>query len=344
MTTSGNAPTRRRLVLSNGPIRLDLLTNPFGPSIRVQEALAAENDLHLHDPRREQQLRERLAEMVGVPAPWITLVNGIDEAIWTVALAQRGVGPVALFPPTDPGHERIATMAGAEVQQVERSERWQVDIDPKAPGTLTPRALALVQSPNDPTGGLLDATNAIRLSRMCRLVVIDERHGEYTGRSQAPLVREFDNIAVVQSFELWAGLSGLPFAWIVARPPVAAELAACRPSPRIATAAAVAAMATLDDLAYVRATALRIRDEKARLYRTLRKLNIVRPLPSWANFLLVDVERGDAPSLQMELARRDVFVYRPDHPAVAGRLRIAAGTPETTRILRDALIEVARDL
>ena len=339
-----SAPTRRKLVLSGGPIRLDLLTNPFGPSVRVSEALAAEPDLHLHDPRREQALRAQIGAMIGAPAAWITLVNGIDEALWTLFIAQRAHGPVALFPPTDPGHERIARLAGADVVCIERSPRWQAEIDPAEPGALTSSTLALVQSPNDPTGGLLDATNAVRLSRACRLVAIDERHGEYTGRTHVPLVREFDNVVVLQSFETWAGLSGLPFAWIVARPPVTAALAASRPAPRVATAAAIAALATLDDITYVRATAMRIRDEKARLYRTLRKLNIVRPLPSWANFLLVHVERGDASALQMELARRDVFVYRPEHPALDGYLRIAAGTPETTRLLRDALIDIARDI
>jgi len=338
------APERRRLTLAGGPLRLDLLSNPYGPSIRVQEALASEDDLHLHDYQREATLKRRLGEMVGVPHEWIVLTNGADEAILMALLAQRAHGPVVIFPPTDPVQERLARLAGTEAVMMPRSYRFTVDIDASRTAELPRNGLAIVQSPNDPTGTVVSAADLIRLSRASRAVLLDERHGEYSGRSLVPLVREFENLAVVQSLETWAGLAGLPIAYIIARPQLAHTLEAHRPVARVAAAAMIAAHATLDDLVYVRATARRVRDEKAHMHRMLRKLNLLRPLPSWANFILAKIERGNAESIQQDLAARDIFVYRPIDPALDQHLRIAAATPETTRLLKEALVDIALEI
>jgi histidinol-phosphate aminotransferase len=338
------SPERRRLALAAGPIRLDLLPNPHGPSIYVQDALAAADDLHLHDARAEQRLRERLGRLHTVPPDWIVLTNGADEAVMMCMLAQRDWGPAVLFPPTDPAQARLARFAATEVIEERRSSQFTVDVQPHVPQSAPPAAMALVQSPNDPTGTLLAAPDAVRLMRRYRVLVVDERHGEYSGRSLLPLVREFDNIAIIQSFETWAGLAGLPIAYIVTRPALGRQIDAFRPAPRVARAAVVAAHATLDDLAYVRATARRVRDEKSHLFRTLRKLNMLQPLHSWANFLLAQIERGTAEEIQQGLAARDIFVYRPVDPALDHHLRIAAGTPETTRLLKEALIDMSQEL
>ena len=76
----------------------------------------------------------------------------------------------------------------------------------------------------------------------------------------------------------------------------------------------------------------------------LRKLNLLRPLPSWANFVLAKIERGNAESIQQDLAAHDIFVYRPVDPALDQHLRIAAATPETTRLLKEALVEIALEI
>ena len=106
----------------------------------------------------------------------------------------------------------------------------------------------------------------------------------------------------------------------------------------------LAALATLDDLAYVRTTVQLIRQERSRLFRTLRKLNMVQPFPSWANFLLARVQRGDAILLERELAERGILVHRPQQPELTEHLKISAVGPESTLELKRALIEIAATL
>jgi histidinol-phosphate aminotransferase len=338
------AQIARRLPAADGPVRLDLLANPYGPSIRVQEALASADDLHLPQDERVQRLRERLARMVGLAPAWIVMANGIDDLYRRLMIWQLGRSPVATFPPTDSLGARLACQHGFEVVRVFRTNRFMLDLEADR-GALVPEgSVAIVMSPNEPTGTELSSLDAVRLSRTCRLVLIDERHVEYGARTLLPLVREFDNLIVARSFETWAALGGFPFAFAIAPPRLAAQLAECGQTSPIPAGALIAAEATLDDVAYVRATVQRVREEKARLYRMLRKLNMVRPLPSWANFLLARVERGSADRFHRELAERDVHVHLPHQPELDGYLRISGTRPEHTQVLKQALIETAATL
>lgn len=345
MTRGGPGATpSRRVPVVEWPLRLDLLVNPYGPSLRVQEAIAAAADLHLPTGGREAAVRRALAATLGVPPEWLTLTCGIDEALAAILNLRRDGGPVVVFPPHDISHEHPITTLLRKPHTIPRSTRFAVEIDPNARWDLPPTATALVGSPNDPTGTLLSPQDAVRLSRRCALVVVDERHGEYRGRTLLPLVREFDNIVIVQTFETWAGLVGFPFAYAIAPPALAGAIARFRLRRELPAASLIAAEATLADIDYVRAAARRVREEKSRLHRTLRKLNMVRPLPSWANFLLARVERGDAVLFERELAERGILVHLPPQPELRDHLRISAVNPESTLELKRALIEIAADL
>jgi histidinol-phosphate aminotransferase len=326
------------------PLRLDRLENPYGPSIRVQEAIAAAPELGHTDPINERRLLERIAMLHGVQSDWVFLAAGIDELINTLVLWRRQAGPVVHFPPSDPREQRRSALFGADVAMLDRTHRFQAEIDPEQTWPFEAAATAYVMSPNDPTGTVLNQIDAVRLSRRCGLVVVDERHGEYGARTLLPLVREFDNLIVLQSFENWAGLSAFPFAYAIAPPRLIRELLRHRLRMELPTGTVIAAHATLDDLDYVRATAERVREEKARLFRMLRKLNMLRPLPSWANFLLVRIERGEPVLFEQELADRGIRVHRPLQKELDRHLRISAVGPDSTVALKQALVEIAVDL
>ena len=321
--------------------RLDLLVNPLGPSMRVLDAIASNDELHLPREAEGERLRTRLAELHGVPASWIVHGSGIDDLLF--AALRLASGPAMLFPPTDGDHARLAAVAGSDVVDVPRSHRFAIELDPAA-FRAQPDAVALAMSPNDPTGTILSAQDAVRIARKCAYLVVDERHAAYSPRTLIPLVREFENVVVLRTFETWAGLSGFPIAYAIAPPKVTAALCERRFHRLLPGASIVAAHATLDDLTRVLHGVERVRDEKARLYRTLRKLNMIQPYPSWANFLLARVERGDPDHFAAELHRRGLLLHRPAHPTLAGHYRISAVSGEATAALKNALIEIAADI
>jgi histidinol-phosphate aminotransferase len=241
--------------------------------------LTAGDGLHYPAGQAEERLRGSHRHPRRCPARWLVLANGIDEVLGMTLLWRRQRGPVLLFPPHDPADAARCVRYGVPTVGFQRAPSFALELDPDAAADLPPEAMALVTSPNDPTGNLLGAQEAVRLSRACDLVVVDERHGASSGRSLVPLVREFENLIVVQTFETWAGLAGFPVAYAVAPPKLARELAVYRRNEGVAMGAVVAAEATLDDLQRVRATAHWVRQERSRLFRTLRKLNLVAPSP-----------------------------------------------------------------
>lgn len=328
---------KRKALRGEEPIRLDRLANAYGPSIAIGEALASSRLGALDGHLLRSSLRDRIADHLGVAPAWIVLGNGADELVSaSVAVAGRTATDVR-FPPAEPAE--LVADRGRPIE-LRRDGAFRPDVDLESAAELPPACVALVGSPSNPSGTLLPVAEAVRLGRTCATVVVDERHGGYGARSLLPIVREFDNMVLVQSLETWAALEDFPIAWAVGHPRLIELLAREVPQPP-ALGAVLAATATFDDLAWVSGTVRRVREERSRLYRMLRKSNLVQPLPSWANFMLARVERGNAGFVAAELANRAILVARPAAPELAQFLRIGVGKPEHTDRLRQALIEVA---
>jgi len=332
----------RRAALEQTEVRLDLIGNPYGPSFTVLEALAGAEDLHLPAGDRVNTLRRRLATQLGVPENALLLANGIDRLLLDLFVALRGRGPLVVFPPTDPLPARLASVAGLTTLELYRTPRFETGLDAETLAGLPLDWSAFIQSPNDPSGTVLSADEAVWLARSAGVVIVDERHGAYSPRSLLPLAQEFDNVIVVRTFETWAGLAGLPLAYAVIPTRLRTEFSEATLLTPPAMGAVIAALATLDDLPAVMASVRQVRSERARLYRMLRKLNMVSvPYPTWSNFLLVRAERTTAPSLTAAVARRGIRVAAVEDDALRGQtMRISAGLPCQTDLLRRALIEI----
>jgi histidinol-phosphate aminotransferase len=331
--------TRSLTKTASATYRLDLLGNPLLPSLRVYEAMSSEIQLRRPAALLEGALVERIAAMESVPPDWIVIGSGIDDLIVAALRAYGKPNNLVLFPPTDLSVAMHAARLGMTPVLVPRSLQFTSDLDRAGLPAFPPNALTIIQHPNDPTGTPTTVHDAVRMIRRSDLLVIDERHAGYGARSLLPLVREFDRVVVLRTFETWAGLSSLPVSYAIGPPAIVAALNAAILL-RVGAGSLIAAHASLDDARSVNYAVARIKDEKARMYRMLRKLNMVRPMPSWANFVLVRVERGD-PSLYPDaLLKNDIRVHIPEQPELEGYLRISAVSHDATAALRAALIEI----
>jgi histidinol-phosphate aminotransferase len=332
-------PTRSLARTTAATHRLDLLANPLLPSLRVYEALSSDIQLRRPAALLEGALIERIAAMESVPPDWIAIGSGIDDLIVASLRAYGKPNNLVLFPPTDSSVSTHAARLGMMPTLVPRSLQFTSDLDRAGLPAFPPNALTIIQHPNDPTGTPTTVHDAVRMIRRSDLLVIDERHAGYGTRSLLPLVREFDRVVVLRTFETWAGLSSLPISYAIGSPDVVAALNSAIML-RVGAGPLIAAHASLDDARSVNYAVARIKDEKARMYRMLRKLNMVRPMPSWANFVLVRVERGDSSLYPDALLRHDIRVHVPDQPELEGYFRISAVSHDATAALRAALIEI----
>jgi histidinol-phosphate/aromatic aminotransferase/cobyric acid decarboxylase-like protein len=198
--------------------------------------------------------------------------------------------------------------------------------------------IALIESPSDPLGALLRPVDAVRLARACRLVVIDERFSEFGGHSLLGFAREFDNVVILRSFDSWAGLPAYPCGWAVASPGVARLLASglIGPEPE----AMSAAMATLDSAEAMTVTLRLIREERSRLYRSLRKFAAFEPLPSWGPFIAARVGFGLRDEIVAALNARNMVTHAPTEGGLEDYIRFGLGTRSAMEQLYEALRQI----
>jgi histidinol-phosphate aminotransferase len=325
-------------------LRLDSLVNPHAPTDAVAEAIADIDLVSTPDTEIACDLRRRLGRLAGVDERWVVLANGID-ALYEALVAWRvDAGPVAVFPPTHLAELQRVLDLGGEVDVVPRTRSFGLGLS-RSHRRFSERSTSVVMSPNDPTGTLLDLHELVRLSRQSATVVIDERHGAYTPRTTAPLAREFENVVVLQSMEWWGGLQEHPLAWAICPPSVGERLQETLAATPLDRSALVAARATLDDWTWMRHMLRHVTGEKGRLYRQLRKLNMLhQPYPSWANFVLVRFARGGVDYFVPRLEEQGIRVFVPDQDILPDHMRVSAVSAEATDRLKRTLIDIALGL
>lgn len=155
----------------------------------------------------------------------------------------------------------------------------------------------------------------------------------------APVAREFENILVLRSFEIWAGLAHPPISWAFGSSRAFATAGFEEPAPE--SAAIAAARATLDDRDWIDATLRLVRDERSRLYRFLRKLSFISPAPSWGPFVAARVEIGARHRIIEALRERGVYVHAPPQPGLEQFIRFGIGSRREMDRLQFALRDLA---
>ena len=105
-------------------------------------------------------------------------------------------------------------------------------------------------------------------------------------------------------------------------------------------AASLAAVAALEDEAWLRETVGRLVAERERLTREVAVLGWLRPLPSRANFVLCRVVGRPAGAVKRALEAEGVLVRYFDKPGLRDCIRISAGRPEDSDRLLEALKKI----
>jgi histidinol-phosphate aminotransferase len=152
-----------------------------------------------------------------------------------------------------------------------------------------------------------------------------------------PLTGEFDNLVVLRTFSKWAGLAGLRIGYGVFPSQVGDQIWKVKPPFNVNIAGLQAIEASLDDIDYLYSTIQRIKAERNRLFRQLKKIDYLTPYPSQGNFFLCRVDRGDAHDVQLRLSDRGIMVRGYGDPLLRNYLRFTVGKPEDTNRLMTAL-------
>lgn len=319
-------------------IKLDQNENPYGTSLGVFDALASYDHYH-HYPDADQRVaRERLSAYTGAPADRIMLGNGSDELIDMLVLATIEPGDEVIVPmPTFGVYSIKPPLLGGVVKTVERRENFELDVDAILNAVTDRTKLIFLAHPNNPTGNLVTTQQLVRVLRTGALVVVDEAYYEFSDKTLLPMLSEWENMVVLRTFSKWAGLAGLRVGYAIFPQKLSQQMWKIKPPFNVGAAALKAVEAVLDDVDYLQETVSRVRVERGRMYRALRKLNFLEPYPSQANFILCRVTRGDAHDVYRRLREQGILVRSYSDPWLRNFIRISVGRPEDTTALLRAL-------
>lgn len=319
-------------------VKLDQNENPYGTSLRVFDTLATYDHFHQYPDADQRIARERIAAYTGAQADRIMIGNGSDELIDMLVLATIDPGDEVIIPmPTFGVYATRPPLLGGIVKTVDRKADFDLNVDAILNAVTDRTKIIFLAHPNNPTGNLVTNQQLVRVLRTGALVVVDEAYYEFADNTLLPMLGEWENMVVLRTFSKWAGLAGLRVGYAVFPEKLGKEMWKVKPPFNVSAAGLKAVEAVLDDVEYLRETVSRIRVERGRLYRALRKLNFLEPYPSHGNFILCKVTRGDAHDVYRRLRQRGILVRSYSDSWLRDYIRISVGTPEDTTVLLRAL-------
>lgn len=316
------------------PGMLDFAVNvwPGERPAALRAALAAALD----DPRYpdDRGARAALARRHGRTPDEVLALNGATEAFWLLAHALRP-RVVACVHPSFTEPEAALRACGADVIAVARDPRdWSFE-----PAAVPPEAeVVVLGNPNNPTGALDAPETVLALLRPGRLVIVDEAFMDFVpGEGPSLAGRRCEGLVVVRSAtKLWS-LAGVRAGYLLGPPSLVARLQAHRQPWSVNALALAALIVCARDAATRHRVAWEVAAARAALLARLSALPGVRPWPSVANFLLLEVPDGPATIAGLRAAGIAVRPAASFPGLTEDHVRVAVRCPADNERLAEAL-------
>jgi histidinol-phosphate aminotransferase len=281
------ATAPRRPLVAPGLIRLNYNENPFGPAASAKTAMrAATEHAFRYADAEERELLAAIAAREGCRPEQIVLGAGSGE-ILDVAGFHFGFdkGEIVAANPSYMALLNAADRVGGRAVRVPLNARLEHDLPAMAAAVNERTTLIYLVNPNNPTGTVCDAQELrdfVRAQSQRTTVFIDEAYLEmsddFAGRTCAPLVQEGCNVVVARTFSKIFGLAGMRLGYAVMPAKLATTLRA-RMTGSLSVVTIAAALASLQDHAYVAATRAQIAAGRDAFLAEVRALGRTSAVP-----------------------------------------------------------------
>jgi histidinol-phosphate aminotransferase len=332
--------------LKPGAIKLASNENPLGASPLAVEAVRESlSRVHLYPDALADRLREKLAEKRGIEPNQIIVGNGSDEVILFIAGAVIESGTNAVTSHTTFSEYTFAvTLFGGSMKYA-----------PLADGRFDLAALrglidkntrvVFLCNPNNPTGTYFTSDELETfLDKVPSdvLVVLDEAYHEYVRASDYPdavtLIGRYPNLMVLRTFSKIYGLAGLRVGYGISSEAVISALRKTKEPFNVNLIGQTAALAALDDAAFV-SRSIEVNEEgKAYLYRAFDELGL-EYYRTEANFVCVKlgIDANTAFKRIMELG---VTIRPLGSFGLHDTIRVTVGTADQNRMFVSCLTKL----
>ena len=308
---------------------LDANENPYnGPLNRYPDPL-------------QEELKKKIEAVKGIPADYIFLGNGSDEAIDLPfrIFCRPGVDNVVAIEPTYGMYRVCADINDVEYRPVLLDEHFQMKASQLLDACDDRTKLIWICSPNNPTGNSFDREEILQVvDGFQGLVVVDEAYSDFS--RQRPLRFELarhSNLVVLNTMsKAWAS-AAIRLGMAFAQPDIIAVFNKVKYPYNVNLLTQQQAMKALEDPFAIDRWLQLILQERVRMLEAFRLLPICQEVfPTDANFFLARVT--DAQAIYDYLVSRGVIVRNRTRVQLCNNcLRITIGTRTENAELMGAL-------
>jgi histidinol-phosphate aminotransferase len=328
---------------------LHLNESPYPPSPRAIAAFAATaGTLNRYPDIHAAPLAAALAERTGIAADRIIFGCGSDELIHLLCEITLGSGDELVIPaPSFPRYALSARILGATPVRARLDAGGANDAAALARAVSRRARMVFCCTPNPPSGGMMSGSALADLAKDVPdtvLLVVDEAYHEFGHHAGGPdvvaaLRRRRGPWVVLRTFSKAYGLGGARVGYaLCGSDAVADALRKIKMQFNVTGASQAAALAALQDDAYLATTLDAVARERSRLAEGMEALGL-SPFPTAANFVSVRLAMPAAGAVE-ELRKRNILVREWRDPDHLQEIRITVGLPEDTDAVLAALQEI----
>ncbi|MBI3303430.1 MAG: histidinol-phosphate transaminase [Deltaproteobacteria bacterium] len=322
-------------------IKLNSNENPYPPSPHVVAALrhAAGEDLRLYPDPVANRLRDKAAAVYGLNREQILVGNGSDDLLTMLMRTCVGPGDRVAYPfPTYSLYDVLVAMQDGEAVRVP----FPTDFSLPLQLAEVEAKLMILCHPNAPSGTLTPARQVEELAQRVRgILVIDEAYVDFADETALPLLHKYPQMVILRTFSKSFSLAGMRIGLAFGHPDLIGELMKVKDSYNVSRLSIIAAVAALEDYAWMRQNVDKIRATRARLIAALRELGYF-VYESQANFVLARQRGTNQEPIYRGLKERGILVRYFSSPGLSDCLRITVGTDEEIDRLLGAIHELRR--
>ena len=327
-------------------IKLNTNESPYPPSEGVLKAVNSSEvaDLRLYSDPECKVLREKIANLYGVEKDNVYLSNGSDDILnfAFMAFGENGV----VFPEISYGFYKVfAELYGIKYEAIPLKDDFSI-----CPADYYGKnKLIVIANPNAPTGLILSVEEIKKIldSNPENVVVIDEAYVDFGGESCYKLIKEYNNLLVVQTFSKSRSMAGARLGFCFAQKEIIDDLNKIKYSTNpynLNRLTLVAGAAAIDDNDYFMDNCKKIIETRAYTTEKLTELGF-RVIDSCANFVFAESDKISGAELYEKLKDNGVLIRHFTSDKIKNFNRITIGTMEemtefikvTSKILEEKL-------
>jgi len=327
-------------------VKLASNENPLGlPESARQAMLIALAELARYPDSNGFDLKGTISKKFSVPTDWITLGNGSNDILELAARALVSAGQAVVYSEFSFAVYPLATQAVGAKAIVVPAANYGHDLDAMRAAITNETRLVFVANPNNPTGTFISAEKIhsfIQSVPSSVVVVLDEAYTEYLSVAHRydslQWVAQYPNLIVSRSFSKAYGLAGLRVGFGIAQPALTDLLNRLRQPFNVNSLAQAAAIAALNDAAYLKKSAEVNTQGYQQITSAFDNMKI-EYLPSSGNFVLFRAGQDDGAGARVNLAllKKGIIVRPVGNYGLPQWLRVSIGLPEENAAFLTAL-------